>query len=687
MGTKQFEFSMPALGRAAFLGQLYNGKTEQLLNTQLFAKNVIDENIKEDTIANTSLSFTDVKSQSDRSKSLKISAELSLSIMGGMISLAGSGEYVDASKSNVSSHEVSATCTVMKKNKRLEVGQCVTQQRWTQVSNMGATHVITAMRFGGTLVANILLKDSNSESDKQIKGSFSASIMEGMSSQFSAKGSASVDSSDTGKDLNTHCEFKVYGDWASSDQSIPTTVGEVFELIKSWPSLVGDGVPCTLTLTPIAQFVDTSPEALVLYELEQHKMMSLCQAYDDFYRLSGRRAKLVSSLESTVGDFCPTFLYACQEKKLAVEQALGIARGQLTQYLTAFREKGASGMDEGVEEFIIRMKKNFTDGVNACKVDEAKVDLLRSVSKLASDQNAPLASVGRLRSHITSLGGGAVGVVIVPPSPNLSSATNTFSLLVQSIRKWREEEDKKLQNSDGTGPKTSFSAFYADPEFDSDFLSLEGKRGILKRGLDQAKESGESCFLHYGLVSNTVKKEYDWSLLNNEGWGFIANEEENFYYVGQVRSGQRHGRGTVTYADGSMYIGDWWQDQRHGDGKLIDSDGNVENSGVYIDNMYRNDGIILKVSILKKDGVLKDAHQVPLRKYDSTPSHILRIGGMLGWADKDEFRLKLVSKTKAFPTMEMEVKGKMLMPGSNDELYTAGWPLDQGAAEIKATIL
>ncbi|KAJ8522110.1 hypothetical protein ONZ45_g1290 [Pleurotus djamor] len=676
---------MPALGRAAFLGQLYNGKTEQLLNSQLFAREVLSANTLEDSIANTSLSFTDVKTQSDRSKSLKITAEISLSIMSGMIKLSGSGEYVDASKSNVSSHEISAVCTVQKKNKRLDVGPVVTLQKWTQVSNLGATHVVTAIRMGGTLVANIVQKDSNSEDEKVIKGSFSASFMEGMGAAFSASGSASINSTESGKDLNNKCDFKIYGDWSSS-QTIPTTIGEVFQLIKDWPNLVGDGVPCTITLTPISQFVDTSPESLMLYELEQHKIMSMAKAYDDFFALSGRRARIVARLESGVGEFCPTFLNACVEKKLEVEQALGLAREELTTYLVAYRTSGPSAL-EGVETFLARMRSGFTDGILACNADDAKVDLLNSISTLATAESAPLASVGTLRSYVTSVGSGAVGVVIVPPAPKLSSATNTFNLLIQSIRKWREDEDKKIQNADGTTPVTKFSAFYADAEFETEILSLEGTRGVVQRGLDQAKASGESCFIHYGLLpGQSVRKEYDWSLLNNEGWGFLTSQDENYYYVGQVKGGLRHGRGTVTYADGSTYTGDWWKDMRHGEGKLSDADGNVESNGVFIENIYRSDGIVLKVSVYRRDQVMTASIRVPLRKYDSTPSHVLRIGEMMGWLDRDEFRLELISKTRAFTTLSMEVRGKLLKPGTRSDLYTASWPLDQGLAEIKATM-
>ncbi|KAJ8480729.1 hypothetical protein ONZ45_g15550 [Pleurotus djamor] len=126
----------------------------------------------------------------------------------------------------------------------LDIGQIVAQQKGTQSTNLGATH------------------------------GFSALFMEGMDFSFSASGLASVAFAEDEKDRNSKCEFKIYGDWLSSKKTIPTI--KVFKLIQDWPNLIG--VPCTLALTPIAQFVDTSPEAKILYELERHKITSMGKA-------------------------------------------------------------------------------------------------------------------------------------------------------------------------------------------------------------------------------------------------------------------------------------------------------------------------------------------------------------------------------------------------------------------------
>ncbi|KZT19159.1 hypothetical protein NEOLEDRAFT_1183606 [Neolentinus lepideus HHB14362 ss-1] len=62
--------------------------------------------IQDVSTKSTSIAYKGIQSESDRSKALNISTEISVSILGGMIDLSGSGSYVDTSHSNVKSCEV-----------------------------------------------------------------------------------------------------------------------------------------------------------------------------------------------------------------------------------------------------------------------------------------------------------------------------------------------------------------------------------------------------------------------------------------------------------------------------------------------------------------------------------------------------------------------------------------------------
>ena len=47
-------------------------------------------------------------------------------------------------------------------------------------------------------------------------------------------------------------------------------------------------------------------------------------------------------------------------------------------------------------------------------------------------------------------------------------------------------------------------------------------------------------------------------------------------YVGEVKNGIPHGRGTYTWADGNKYVGEWKDSKQHGQGTYTYADGTVE---------------------------------------------------------------------------------------------------------------
>src|ERR1700761_191661 len=69
----EVEFRIPTVGRAAFMGQLYNARKDQLINKNAFP------NAKEISVTNseTKVTYTDVSLFSERARALNIQGELS----------------------------------------------------------------------------------------------------------------------------------------------------------------------------------------------------------------------------------------------------------------------------------------------------------------------------------------------------------------------------------------------------------------------------------------------------------------------------------------------------------------------------------------------------------------------------------------------------------------------------------
>ncbi|KAI3603914.1 neoverrucotoxin subunit alpha-like [Moniliophthora roreri] len=674
MGLEWEELKLPALGRPAFLGQLYDASSEHLLNVQLFTAEMVK---KTQTIPNafTSIKYKDVNTITDRARAMDISAELSVGILSGLIELKGSGQYLDSNKSNVSSHEVSMVCTVRKDLERLDLGNdtFISKSSFNRAVRRGASHVVTGIVYGGTLVTSVTEKASTAESKSMVHGRFSASIMKKIGNLFSAEGKTAVDMDETSKEVFESHDFDFYGDYASPEQANPTTIGDLFELAKKWPKLVGKGVPCELIATPLADLVDESIETKVLHELESDELAALLTVYDQVYHLAGRRARLQTVLEIGLGQYCPTFLSECRERKSNADGILGRSRKALSKYLVAYRDGGVEKAG-GVEQFLEEVKKGYNDSLKGCEKDESMLELLQDIRSLAVGCGVPLATLSELRGLMIRTAHGMLGVVLIPTSPNIDSAINMYNVLVANIRRWRADEDTKDLGPDRKPKQTVFVTYYCDGLLTRELLKLDGKKAVLTKALTGLNQSRDARFVHYGtLPSGLVQKQFDWSLLNDEGWGFLPNKRESWYYVGQMHNGKRHGRGTVTYADGSTYSGDWWQDTRHGQGVLVEK--NKHTVGVFIENQYRSDGVIVDLTKIACHAPVA-AYKIPLRKRDATTSHVLRIATMLGWTDAEEYKLVINCANPEGDSLELIVVGRLLKQGQ-DDLYNASWPLDK----------
>ncbi|KAF9256844.1 hypothetical protein L218DRAFT_949662 [Marasmius fiardii PR-910] len=683
MGFRTEEMEFPALGRPAFLGQLYSASSERLLNIQMFDARVLE---RVQTVRNsfTRVTYKDVNSISDRANALDITAELSVGILAGLIDLKGSGQYLDTRKSNVSSREVSMVCFTRKNMDRLDLrnNDRISMEEYERAVMRRASHVVTGIIYGGTLITNVVKKVSSSDVKETVQGQFSASIMKNMAAVFSVRGKAAVDSDQTSKDIFQSHDFEFYGDYSASDQANPTTIGDVFELAKKWPELVGDGIPCLITVTPLDQLVDRSVVGKIIRQLESDELAAILTDYDQIYRLAGRRARMKAVLEDEsekLSAFYPTFSDACRQRKNVVDGILSRSRKALSRYLIAYRDGGRERAGE-VEEFLDGIKNGLDEHLKNCNQDESTLGLLRGIHSLSIGHNVPLATLNELRSLMTRVNHGVLGVVLIPPSPSLDGAINTFEVLVADIRRWRADEDKKDCDANGKARETIFISFYCDSACTAGLLQLDGKKGVLKKALDGFDQSKEPRFVHYGALSdNLIQKRFDWSLLNDEGWGFLHNEKEYYRYVGQVSGGKRQGRGTVTYANGATYSGDWWQDKKHGKGDLVEN--SQHTSGIFINDQYRADGVIVDLTIFSRHVPVGTA-KIPLRRGDSTTAHVRMIGNMLGWTDADKHKLVVECATDRTRSLEVFVVGRLIEHGQDDMIYKS-WPLDQ-TVEIKA---
>lgn len=89
------------------------------------------------------------------------------------------------------------------------------------------------------------------------------------------------------------------------------------------------------------------------------------------------------------------------------------------------------------------------------------------------------------------------------------------------------------------------------------------------------------------VLDGDIKYVGDWEdgLMHGQG-EFTVLGEQGFEYVGDFKDGIMHGQGELTNPDGNKYVGDFKDGMMHGEGKLIGADGEEFLTGTFENNEY-----------------------------------------------------------------------------------------------------
>ena len=685
---------MLALGRPVFLGQLYSGSIDDFVTSPQCWSNGADvkQHTHEDPYKTVTLDYRDTTGLADRSSLLSVKGELEIGILSGAISLSGHGSYLDSSKETISTRETSVACTQYTHVKRLtyDVG-AITEDAFKHYQSLGGTHVVTQITYGGCIVATFKEKSVVSDSKMEAGGGFSAKIMKGLGDKLSVEANVEARHEAIEKANKLDVTFNLHAD-AQIEQT-PTNVADVLDLVNQWGKVLKNAtVPLKVTVTPLARFVDTTVAGKTLSAMRQSEIETIIKSYDKLITLSGKRATLTAELLARETVF-PTLYQRSFKSNFDLQQRVTVSRAKLAEYLEQYRSEGRTKV-KGVAEFLKEVNTAYDDHKSKYQKDEDDYKILSTIVTAANNQKIPLVDIDQLRLRMTGTDG-ALGLVIIPEKPNSNGVNNIFRIQLSRIRAWREKEDKAFGESiagtmdprarrgaEASSYATLFAAFYLEPETKAKLLSIDGLSGSISAAVKECEVDHEPRFVHYDFLTadGFVLGRMDWSLLNQDGWGFIINEVEGSSYVGEVKNKIPHGHGSMTYPDKSTYVGRFWHGKRHGLGKRPGEE------GVYIDNDFANDGVVVELRVYSGHRVVK-FQKVPLKKYDSLHGHVRNIATMMGWKAMDAFLVTIESNRRdspEFPSQFVKVQGSLIQAGQDPDLPTTTWPLESSSATIRA---
>ncbi|KAF9459247.1 hypothetical protein BDZ94DRAFT_1050947 [Collybia nuda] len=667
------EMEVQALGRPCILGQLYNAAASEFVNKQFFlvdkVKTIVVPHQTEESF------LKEVKSLEDRARTLNISASLTINILG--FSIGTYGSYLDRKEDYINSHTISMIYRGRTRREYINV-QSVHDgiaMNHDDVKLAQATHVVTAITYGGNAVGTFTEKDTKHLARTDSRGSFDLTLFKNLSNAFIKP---YLGTSDREKINGHNLDIRLIAEFMDRQKDAPTNAIDLITTVKKAKEKIGAGVPCDIILTPLSRFGLPSE----FRELGDAEMKSLTSFYDQLIDLNAGRSYLLSYHDSNHGTIFPSFVAHCRTRSRAVEDLLRRAREELGDYLVAYR----TGVEnKTVDAFILQNRTTFTEEKQKFNDDIDQSNVLVNKFGTAMKHGFPFITASGLRAAMDKA---IVVLVVVPGSVSHVKLLSVYRGLADDIRKWRASEDEKATKTTAEVASTTiYHSIYADPQREDDFIFLDSSKNFIRASLAAVQQEKDATLLTFGLSLDSTGKP-EWNTLNQEGWGIIINKQERWRYVGAVHRGLQHGTGAITYRDGSSYSGGWYLGQREGLGELFSADTGVSiEKGIFLDNNLVHDGIVVDATIYRHDIPVDFAH-VTLRLYESISSHVGRIAKVFGWELGDKFRVSLVSPVATFRSIEFMVNGKRIDPSEDPDLAYSSWPLDAvGEKKIKVTVI
>jgi hypothetical protein len=472
-----------ALGRPCYLGQLYDAKTSSLLpGFSLFKPSEIQS--RENNIHSTKFEFTEVNSHSDRASSLDVSAELSVSILSGSLSVGGSGAYLSNKQDTSESTTVAAIAQYRTTSKSLDLNALrnMVDIEQEMLAKICATHAVTSIAYGGNIVGTLTQKSTNKADNTKIKSNFSIEAFKNMGQWLSGGANTTLTVEERKKINSFNLHIELCADFPLRKNSAPTDPVSMIDVVRN-AELFGDGVPCEVSLTPLSMLVDKFSS---FRELAKADLIDIVDLYDRILKLENSRAWLRDAVEARSGIF-PTFTEDIRGRTIKTTKLVQDARCSLRRYLQDYRSEL---MDiESPPQFVKGVEARFKTAM--AEYDRDKDEWRRYQDRLAAAEQHgfPILGVTAVGSKMSRVDKGTLAAILVPENANWKALMDLYGDLALDIRQWRTSIDKPQGKDEGTVkvPETIYVSIYADPLHDTTLESLDDEAGTLKNALASAR--------------------------------------------------------------------------------------------------------------------------------------------------------------------------------------------------------
>ncbi|XP_074657316.1 neoverrucotoxin subunit alpha-like [Tubulanus polymorphus] len=315
------EMVLPLLGRPAFLGSLYDARSERILSNYIWNRQTITAKSLKQMKISSKTNFFAAKTITDRFSVLDLTAELKLSILGGLITVSGNAAFLRESrtKENEESYSLAYDATT-----RIEA-MPIHPPDIVRSCKSAATHVVSALEYGMGVTMTFRRKVSNSERRQHVKGQLQALVKSIPSVEISGNANADIDEK-TRKFAET-VNIDLYGD--ASVRKPPSTYEDAIKTYSNLASTLGEApnyatsIPIRMHLTPKDRYC--TAKTVALYEISEQMttkvtnvLIELDQCHDEINNLyerdSVRNLSQIRTVLSNLKDKLVTFKSRIKER-------------------------------------------------------------------------------------------------------------------------------------------------------------------------------------------------------------------------------------------------------------------------------------------------------------------------------------------------------------------------------------
>ncbi|GES75107.1 neoverrucotoxin subunit beta-like [Rhizophagus clarus] len=299
-----------SLGRAAFIGSLYNAVSDTFCGTAILKAKFPDNSISKIDIPNSELFYEYEDSYMEKFNKLDVEAELKLSVLTGLFALEGSGKYLSDVKDSykVFKGNLIYRITSVEENLNIyrdDVKTCISTDGF---NNTVATHIVVGIKWGATVIASFECKNMN-EDDKHQAEAALKSYFEKLSLSTFENDNVNVEKNQP--NLMNYFSIRLLGDVIPYNKYFPQSFNEAKKVMIELPSYAtqfnnGKGFPIEYIFYPLSEIAKlfnqkTTVKSMIMESSEEIVLM-IEQVFDDLFKQKQRLndlfndAKLISHL-------------------------------------------------------------------------------------------------------------------------------------------------------------------------------------------------------------------------------------------------------------------------------------------------------------------------------------------------------------------------------------------------------